>query len=247
MQTMGKIFSKTITNDTLDEIDGMEKEIDYGKEKEFENEATIHAEKSLGYFTIKRAIDIVGSSVGIILLSPVFLITAIVIKFDSKGPVFFAHKRLGKCENTINIYKFRTMLPNAEELLKKLNAEQKKEFGINFKLKNDPRITNIGHFLRKSSLDELPQLFNILYGNLSIVGPRPIIKKELDYYGIYKDKRMGVKPGLTGLWQVRGRNDTTYEERVKFDMTYVNNRSLILDIRIILKTFIVVFKGNGAC
>ncbi|MEG2289460.1 MAG: sugar transferase [Clostridium sp.] len=202
--------------------------------------------KNKSYFVVKRIIDIIGSLAGLIVLSPVFLILSIIVRWDSKGPIFFAHDRLGEKGNIIKIYKFRTMVINAEELLNNLSSEQKKEFAENFKLENDPRITKVGNFLRKSSLDELPQLLNILTGELSIVGPRPIVEKEIENYGIYGDKLLMVKPGLTGNWQANGRSDTTYEERVQMDMDYIDNRSIWMDIKIIFKTFTAVIKKQGA-
>lgn len=198
------------------------------------------------YNFFKRAIDIIGAISGLIILSPVFLIISIIIKLDSKGPAIFAHRRLGYKGEIIKVYKFRSMVTNAEELIEKLPEEQKLEFYRNFKLENDPRITKIGHFLRKTSLDELPQLLNILKGNLTIVGPRPIVEKELKMYGKYGEKLLTVKPGLTGYWQVNGRSDTTYEERVQLDMDYIDKRNLLLDIVIIFKTFGAVLHERGA-
>ncbi|MBU3111023.1 sugar transferase [Clostridium lacusfryxellense] len=203
-------------------------------------------EKNAGYVRIKRLTDIVGALCGILLLSPVMILVGICIKLDSSGPVFFGHKRLGKYGQFIKVYKFRTMLPNAEELLKQLTPKQKIEFDESFKLENDPRVTKLGHFLRKSSLDELPQLLNILKGNMSIVGPRPIIEREIENYGIYGDKLLSVKPGLTGNWQASGRSDTTYDERVRLDMEYIDNRSICMDLKIILKTFGAVIRKQGA-
>lgn len=199
-----------------------------------------------GYLFIKRLFDIIMSLIGLILLSPVFLIIAILIKIDSKGPVFFKHKRIGKNGKTIGVYKFRSMVINAEELLKQFTPEQMKEYEKNFKLDNDPRITKIGNFLRKSSLDELPQLINIFIGNMSIVGPRPIVTKELEKYGDQKDKFLSVTPGLTGFWQASGRSDVEYDERIKMELYYVDNCSLWLDFKIILKTFVAVIKKEGA-
>lgn len=198
------------------------------------------------YEFVKRIMDLVGSILGLIVLSPIFLVLAVIVKIDSPGPVFFAHKRLGHNGKLIKVYKFRTMVINAEELLKSLPQEQKEEFAKNFKLENDPRITKVGNFLRKSSLDELPQLLNILKGDLSIVGPRPIVEKEIKNYGIYSEKLLTVKPGLTGNWQANGRSDTTYEERVEMDMQYIDSRSIWLDIKIIFKTFSAVIKRQGA-
>ncbi len=198
------------------------------------------------YNFVKRIMDIVGSIVGLILLSPVFLILFILVKIDSRGPVFFSHARLGYKGNIIKIYKFRSMVINAEEMLRNLTPEQKEEFEKNFKLEDDPRITKMGNILRKTSLDELPQLVNILKGELSIVGPRPIVEKEIELYGKYGAKLLTVKPGLTGNWQANGRSDTTYDERVQLDMDYIDNRSIWMDIKIIFKTFIAVFKREGA-
>lgn len=205
-----------------------------------------NVEEKKVYEFFKRIMDLVGSILGLVVLSPIFLVLAIIVKIDSPGPVFFAHKRLGHNGKLMKIYKFRTMVINAEELLNNLSPEQKEEFARNFKLENDPRITKVGNFLRKSSLDELPQLLNILKGELSIVGPRPIVEKEIKNYGIYSEKLLTVKPGLTGNWQANGRSDTTYEERVEMDMQYIDNRSIWLDIKIIFKTFSAVIKKQGA-
>ena len=198
------------------------------------------------YDFVKRFADIICSAIAIILLSPFFIIISIAIKATSKGPVIFVHNRVGKNGKKIGIYKFRSMVMNAEELIEKFTPEQKEEFKKNFKLKNDPRITKIGKFLRKTSLDELPQLFNILKGDLSIVGPRPIIEVETKIYGKYKDMLLSVKPGLTGFWAANGRSDTSYKRRRAMEIYYVKNRSLLFDIKIILKTAVSVFKGEGA-
>lgn len=199
-----------------------------------------------GYLFLKRIIDFTASLIGIILLSPVFIIISIMIKFDSKGPIVFGHIRKGLHGKDIRVYKFRTMYENSKEIFDNFTEEQKNEFYINFKLDNDPRITKLGHFLRKTSLDELPQLFNILKGDMSIVGPRPIVEGEIERYGKYSKKLFSVMPGLTGYWQANGRSDTTYEERVAMDMYYIDNRSTVLDIKIIFKTFISVIKKEGA-
>lgn len=198
------------------------------------------------YDFFKRIFDIVCSLVALIILSPVFLIMAILVKTTSEGPAFFAHKRVGKNGKEIKIYKFRSMVTNAEELIKQFTPEQKAEYEKNFKLENDPRITKVGKFMRKTSLDELPQLLNILKGDISIVGPRPIMEVETEIYGNYRDMLLSVKPGLTGFWAVNGRSDTTYTRRRAMEIYYVKNRSLWLDIKIIFKTFVSVFKGEGA-
>lgn len=198
------------------------------------------------YGGVKRVFDFFISLIGIIILSPLFLIIMLAIKIDSKGPCFFIHKRIGKNGKTIGVYKFRSMVVNAEELLKKLTPEQEKEFKENFKMENDFRITKVGKILRKTSLDELPQLLNILKGNMSLVGPRPVIKDELEKYGKYKDKFLSVTPGLTGYWQANGRSNTTYEERVQMDMYYIDHMSLLLDIKIMFQTVVAVIKKEGA-
>ncbi|MBR0427033.1 MAG: sugar transferase [Clostridia bacterium] len=203
-------------------------------------------DKKVVYKAIKRVFDIVFSLIGLILLSPVFLIIAVIIKLDSKGPVFFVHSRIGEKGKSIGIYKFRTMVNNAEDLIKSFTPEQKEEFEKSYKLENDPRITKIGNFLRKTSLDELPQILNILKGELSIIGPRPIIQAELDKYEENKDKFLSVRPGLTGYWAANGRSDTTYEERMKMELYYVDNMSFKLDVKIFFKTIFAVLKKEGA-
>ncbi|MCR1875986.1 sugar transferase [Paraclostridium bifermentans] len=209
-------------------------------------ENSIH--KNIGYRVIKRSIDFIGALIGLILLSPIFLIVAIAIKIeDPKGTIIFGHKRVGLDGKIFKCWKFRSMVHNAEEVLNNLTPEQKKEYSETFKLKNDPRITKVGKFIRKTSLDELPQLINILSGDMSIVGPRPIVTKELDFYGEYEQYLKAIKPGLTGLWQVSGRSDTTYEERVELDMKYIIKRNTALDIYIIFMTVIKVIKREGAC
>lgn len=208
--------------------------------------AVEQVDKRYIYDFIKRSFDIIASFCALIIFSPVYLIISILVKLDSDGPVFFKQERYGYRGSIIKIYKFRTMVINAEELLKKLSPEQKKEFQENFKLDNDFRITKIGRILRSTSLDELPQLFNILKGDMSFVGPRPVIKKEIVKYGDYADKFLSVKPGLTGYWQVNGRSNTTYEQRIKLDMKYIDKRNLLMDLKIILKTVIVVFQKVGA-
>ena len=198
------------------------------------------------YLFVKRVTDILGALIGLILLSPIFLIVAIAIKLDSKGPIIFGHTIKGLGGKDIKVYKFRTMHENSKEIFDNFTEEQKQEFYKNFKLDNDPRITKIGNFLRRSSIDELPQLINILNGSMSIIGPRPIVEKEIALYGEYAPKLFSVVPGLTGYWQANGRSDTTYQERIKMDMYYIDNRSLGLDLKIIFKTFSSVIKGEGA-
>lgn len=214
--------------------------------KEIKLNSKISNKSFLVYNFFKRSFDIISASIGILFLLPLFIVLAILVKLDSKGPIFFSHKRIGKNGKIIGIYKFRSMVSNSEDIFKNFTEEQKKEFEKNFKLDDDPRITKIGGFLRKTSLDELPQLLNIIKGDMSVVGPRPIVRAEVEKYGVCADKLFSVKPGLTGFWQANGRSDTTYEERVQMDMYYIDNRSFLLDIRIILKTVISVIRKEGA-
>lgn len=203
-------------------------------------------EKIRLYSIIKKIMDLVLSLIGLILLIPVFLILAILVKLDSKGPVFYAHTRKGKNRSDIKIYKFRTMYSNSDEIFESFSDEQKEEYYKNFKLDNDPRVTKIGDFLRRTSLDEIPQLINVLKGDLSLVGPRPIVEKEICKYGQYADKLFSVIPGITGYWQSHGRSDTSYDERIEMDMYYIDNKSILLDIKIMFKTVISVIKKEGA-
>lgn len=203
------------------------------------------------YIGIKRTIDVIGSLVGMVLLVPATIAIYIAQKIskEDNGPLFYKHIRYGKNGKQFKLYKFRSMCMNADEKLKeylKSNEEARKEFEENQKLQHDPRITKLGNFLRKTSLDELPQMLNILKGEMSFVGPRPVVKREIEKYGESKEKLLSVKPGLTGYWQVNGRSNTTYEERMNMELYYVDNCSLWLDIKIFFKTFIAVFKKEGA-
>lgn len=204
--------------------------------------------RKICYEFLKRLFDIILTSIALIVLSPAFIIIAILIKIDSKGSILYRHKRIGKNGKYIYLYKFRSMYSDSKERLEKLleNPKIRKEWEENFKLDNDPRITKIGKFLRKTSLDELPQLLNILMGDMSLVGPRPIIDGEIKKYGKDTSKFLSVTPGLTGWWACNGRSCTSYDERKKLELYYVDHRSIRLDFKIILKTFISVLKGNGA-
>lgn len=191
---------------------------------------------NLSYLRMKRLMDIVGSIIGLILLLPLFLIVAILIKIeDPKGPVFFKQVRVGKAETEFQMFKFRSMVSDAEERLKDLLALNEVS-GAMFKMKNDPRITKIGKFIRRTSIDELPQLWNVLKGDMSLVGPRPPLHREVDEYSPFDKQRLLVTPGCTGLWQVNGRNSLGFDEMVKLDIFYIDNRNLFFDIKIILKT-----------
>ena len=198
------------------------------------------------YRYIKRFMDVILATIALVVLSPIFLIIAIAIKIESKGPVFFKHARIGKNGKIIKLYKFRSMVINAEELIKSFTPEQMKEYKENYKLTNDPRITKIGKFLRKTSLDELPQLLNIIKGDLSIIGPRPVVTDELKKYGANTEKFLSVTPGLTGYWAANGRSCTTYEQRMQMELYYIDNLSLKMDVKVFFKTIEAVIKKEGA-
>lgn len=202
--------------------------------------------KNVPYKIVKRTTDITLSAMAMVALMPLFLIISLAIKLESKGPVFFKHTRVGKDGKTIQIYKFRSMVDNAEDLIKKFTPEQMEEYKENYKLKNDPRITKVGKFLRSTSLDELPQLINIMKGDLSIIGPRPVVADELKKYGVNTEKFLSVTPGLTGYWAVNGRSCTSYEQRMQMELFYIDNISLKMDAKVFFKTFEAVAKRKGA-
>ena len=213
-----------------------------GTQLEFKNEST---EGFTFYDMIKRLIDIICSFMGLLALSPLFIIIAIIIKFTSKGPVFFSQKRVGKYGREFDMYKFRSMVVNAEELKEKL-ANQNEMSGPMFKMKDDPRVTKVGKFIRKTSIDELPQLWNVLKGDMSLVGPRPSLPKEVAQFEDWMHRRLEVKPGLTCYWQVSGRNNIDFEDWMKLDIRYVEERNLWIDIKLILKTVSVLFGDKNA-
>ena len=202
-------------------------------------------DKNIGYFIIKRIIDIIGSLCGILIMSPVMIIVSSWIKLDSKGPVFFAQNRIGKDGVSFKMYKFRSMCMDAECLLDKLMCDNEMS-GPMFKIKQDPRVTNIGKFIRKTSIDELPQLFNILKGEMSIVGPRPSLPKEVAQFTAFQKQRLIAKPGLTCYWQVRGRSNIGFEEWMKMDVEYLEDRSIWVDLGLILRTVGVLFGDKTA-
>ena len=209
---------------------------------EFDN---IDENKKRIYEISKRAIDIIGAGSGLLLLSPVIAIVACAVKFTSKGPVFFSQKRVGKNGELFDMYKFRSMVVNAEELKEKL-AHQNEMSGPMFKMKDDPRVTKVGKFIRKTSLDELPQLWNVLKGDMSLVGPRPSLPKEVAQFEKWMYKRWSVKPGLTCFWQVSGRNNIDFEDWMKLDIKYVDERNIWIDIKLIFKTVLVLFGDKNA-
>ncbi|MBD2567673.1 MULTISPECIES: sugar transferase [Nostocaceae] len=199
----------------------------------------------------KRLLDIVFSLSVLILFFPLYIILALLIAVSSEGPIFYVQERVGKNYRRFNCIKFRTMVSNADEILVQMmetSPELRQEFSSTFKLKQDPRITKIGHFLRITSLDEFPQFWNVLTGDMSVVGPRPLVAEELPKYGCHIDQILTIRPGITGLWQVSGRNDIPYPRRVQIDLHYVKFRNFWLDLWIILKTIDVVImpKNNGA-
>ena len=206
----------------------------------------INKENRLMYDASKRLMDILLSLLGLIMVSPIMLIVAILIKLESSGPIIFSQKRVGLNGKEFNMLKFRSMVQNAEELKEKLQ-KQNEMSGPMFKMKEDPRITKVGRFIRKTSIDELPQLINILKGEMSLVGPRPSLPKEVAKFEPWMLERLKVKPGLTCYWQVSGRNNIDFEDWMKLDIKYVKDRNLGLDIKLIFKTFFVLFGDKNAC
>ncbi|NLK95232.1 MAG: sugar transferase [Clostridiales bacterium] len=215
--------------------------------KSFTTEESQEINISLFFYNmIKRTIDLFCSLVGLICLSPILLLVAILIKIDSKGSVFFSQERVGYKGKHFKMYKFRSMVVNAEDLKKTLEDKNNMS-GPMFKMKDDPRVTKIGKFIRKTSIDELPQLINVIKGDMSLVGPRPSLPKEVSSLDSWMLERLDVKPGLTCIWQVSGRNDIDFEDWMKLDIKYVRERSIKLDIKLIFKTFFVLFGDEHAC
>ena len=197
----------------------------------------------MNYIVLKRFMDFVFSFLLIILLFPLFLIIGILIKLNSKGSIIYTQRRIGKHNTSFSCYKFRTMKPKAKYILKELlvqNKDIKNEFENTRKLVKDPRITEIGKLLRFTSLDELPQIFNVLKGDMSFIGPRPIVKSEIKKYGKDFKKAFSLKPGISGLWQVSGRNNLSYSKRVELDIFYARHIDFFLDLKIFIKTLIVI-------
>lgn len=204
------------------------------------------AKEKKSYLAAKRTIDIIGSLCGILVLSLLFITVAILIKLeDPKGSVFFSQKRIGLNGKEFKMYKFRSMVSDAEERLKEL-LKYNEVSGAMFKMKDDPRITKVGKFIRKTSIDELPQLFNVLKGDMSLVGPRPPLQREVAEYSDYDKQRLLVVPGCTGLWQVTGRNSVGFEEMVELDLEYIQSRTVLYDVKIIAKTVLVLFGSKNA-
>ena len=197
------------------------------------------------YLRVKRLLDIVGSAILLLLLFPVFLVIAIWIKFSSKGPIIYRSERIGLDGEPFLFPKFRSMVIGADEKLSELLEENEKDGPI-FKMKKDPRITPIGRFIRKSSIDELPQLFCVLRGEMSLVGPRPPIRREVEQYDEMAMRRLSVKPGMTCYWQIMGRSDLTFTKMVELDLKYVEEMGIRTDLKIIWRTPIAVLTGKGA-
>lgn len=197
------------------------------------------------YFIVKRTVDLLLATAALLAASPVFAVLAVLIRLDSKGPVLFRRGVIGLNGDRFDMFKFRSMVEGAEQILQN-DEEMKKQYYDNAKLKNDPRVTKIGRFLRRTSLDELPQLINILLGQMTFVGPRPIAPDEIELYGEAFEEFKKVKPGITGIWQTCGRSETSYAKRVEMDMLYIKNRSILLDLWIILTTVPAVLAKRGA-
>lgn len=200
-----------------------------------------------GYFFAKRVFDVAASGLAMVLLSPVFLATAVAIKCEDKnGPVIFSQNRIGKNGKEFKMYKFRSMYTDAEERLKELQEKNEAD-GPVFKIKDDPRITKVGHFIRKYSIDELMQLINVFKGDMSVVGPRPALPKEVSEYDDMAKQRLMVKPGLSCYWQISGRSNIGFDEWMRLDIKYINEMSMLTDIKIVILTIPAVLKGEGAC
>ena len=209
------------------------------------NMRKVYERKSSIYKFVKRMVDIILSGIAIVFLLPVFLLTAIAIKLEDNGSVFFTQPRAGKDMEPFQMYKFRSMYVDADKRLKDL-VSQNEQTGHAFKMKNDPRITKVGKFIRRYSIDELPQLINILKGDMSIVGPRPILTFQMEECDDYDRQRLIVQPGLTCYWQIGGRANIEWEEWVELDLDYIEDMSFWTDIKMIVKTVPAVFKGEGA-
>ena len=199
-----------------------------------------------GAYAAKRAIDIAGSALGLILLSPVFLAIAAAVKLSSPGPVFFCQTRVGRYGRHFKFYKFRSMRQAAEALKDGLMHKNESKDGVIFKMKDDPRITKVGRFLRRTSLDELPQLWNVFIGDMSLVGPRPPVPSEVEKYSLEDRKRLDVIPGITCLWQIKGRSDIPFNEQVRLDKEYILAPGLWKDLVILFKTIPAIIGGKGA-
>ncbi len=199
-----------------------------------------------GAVIFKRLLDILGAAVLLVLLSPLFLLIILLVKLDSPGPVFFKQTRVGKWGRLFFMWKFRSMYIDAEERKRELERLNEMKGGVIFKMKDDPRVTRVGRFIRKASIDELPQLWNVLKGDMSLVGPRPPVPKEVALYTLADRRRLEVTPGITCIWQVSGRSDIPFDKQVELDVAYIQSQSLWLDILLLMKTIPAVLFGRGA-
>lgn len=198
-------------------------------------------------FWIKRSFDLVGSAILLVLLSPIFLAVALLVKLEDRGPILFSQTRIGRFGRLFQMYKFRSMCPNAEEKLREILPQNAHKDGITFKMKDDPRLTRVGKWIRRYSLDELPQLVNVLKGDMSLVGPRPPLPREVELYTIADRRRLLVTPGLTCFWQIGGRSEIDFRKQVDLDVLYIESQSLWLDLKILCRTIPAVLSGKGAC
>jgi exopolysaccharide biosynthesis polyprenyl glycosylphosphotransferase len=206
----------------------------------------VHISRKSLYFVLKRGFDVLASLTALVLLSPLFLATAILIKLRDGGPILFIQKRIGKDGRVFDFYKFRSMVMGAERMRAELEAHNQHKSGVTFKIKNDPRITWIGRIIRKTSIDELPQFLNILRGDMSLVGPRPPLPTEVEQYTPHDWQRLLVTPGLTCYWQIQGRAEIPFEQQVELDLKYIREQSMLTDLRILLATLPAVLSGRGA-
>ncbi|WP_171787061.1 sugar transferase [Clostridium beijerinckii] len=220
-------------------------QLEFNSEEVLFKEQLETEDSRIGYCFLKRTMDVLCSSIGLIILSPIFLVTAILIRLESEGSSIFSQERVGRNGKKFRMYKFRSMVANAEELKDKLSAKNEMN-GPMFKMKEDPRVTKVGRFIRKTSIDELPQLVNVLKGEMSLVGPRPSLPKEVVKFEDWMMERLSVKPGLTCYWQVSGRSDIGFEDWMRLDVKYVRERNTLVDIKLVLKTFGVFFGDEHA-
>jgi exopolysaccharide biosynthesis polyprenyl glycosylphosphotransferase len=199
-----------------------------------------------GTSVLKRTMDVLGSLCALILLTPIFMIVAILVKIEDGGPVFFAQRRVGQYGREFKMFKIRSMCMNAEQKLKELEAQNQHKDGVTFKIKNDPRITRVGRWLRKFSIDELPQFYNVLKGDMSLVGPRPPVPSEVSKYSLAHRRRLAIKPGITCIWQISGRAEIDFSGQVQLDVDYIENISVWTDVKILARTVPAVISGKGA-
>lgn len=234
--------------DVAENVDGMQMQIPMRTELVELKERSLLKKEDI-YQGFKRTSDVVISAIALVALSPIMALTAVLVKLDSKGPAFLVQERIGQDGKIFKMYKYRSMVVGADEILEKYlaeNEEARKEYQTYKKLKDDPRVTKIGKFIRKTSIDELPQLVNVLIGNMSLVGPRPYLPREKDDMKSYYNCIIQSKPGITGLWQVSGRSKTSFDERLSLDYTYNQSKGMKYDTKILIQTAFKVFKREGA-